>query len=659
MNDHAMLLQHVLAKTEFHAFQDAEIILAEPIRKFCIRLKEKWIKSHREEERFIKYNASWLKNSLCFSSKALNCTVQETESRHSYEKTTFCDLSDRHKRRRTEQLRENNSEELFFATKMKMQASGNLDIAKILTFLMENPDRVSMVREFCEGKYKENLVPYSNEKALAIMLALKLSQSKYLALRKLSIEDGTNRYPSYHNVLAAKKECYPPEQDMVITETYAEIKLQALLDLTVKRLLKMLKIDMHEPCKLTFICKWGFDGASGQSIYKQKFVNTSSTSDCDKPIDSSIFVTLLVPLRLIGENDIVLWENKQPSSTKYCRPVKFHFQSETAEIIKAEHERMEMAINNLTPTSLSANVVIEHQLLLTMIDGKICSTLAGFSSMKCYICGATPKEMNNLEIVSQKPCESEHYKFGISSLHAWIRCMEFLLHISYNLNVKKWSVRSVEDKAKKDNRKRKIQQEFRKRLGLLVDVIKQGVGNTNDGNTARRFFENPSVTADITGLDETVVKNFAIILQTIASGQQIDANKFDNFAKNLARLVVEKYPWYNMPASVHKILIHGGEIVKHALVPIGQLSEEAIEARHKEIRYFRQDHSRKINRKLANADILHMLLITSDPFISSLKPVVKKRKEKQLFPETLNLLINVEANTEGNEEIEESEDESE
>jgi len=71
-----------------------------------------------------------------------------------------------------------------------------------------------------------------------------------------------------------------------------------------------------------------------------------------------------------------------------------------------------------------------------MIDGKICSTLAESLSMKCYIC-ATPKEMNNLHLISKKSLETEHYKFGMSSLHARIRCMKFLLNISYNLRIKK------------------------------------------------------------------------------------------------------------------------------------------------------------------------------------------------------------------------------
>lgn len=36
-----------------------------------------------------------------------------------------------------------------------------------------------------------------------------------------------------------------------------------------------------------------------------------------------------------------------------------------------------------------------------------------------------------------------------------------------------------------------------------------------------------------------------------------------------------------MTSTMHKILIHGAVITKNALLPIGQLSEEAAEARNK------------------------------------------------------------------------------
>lgn len=94
-----------------------------------------------------------------------------------------------------------------------------------------------------------------------------------------------------------------------------------------------------------------------------------------------------------------------------------------------------------------------------------------------------------------------------------------------------------------------------------------------------------------------------------------------------------------MSPTVHKILIHGAEIIKYAIVPIGQLSEEALEARHKEFRKYRLQHTRKINRKATNEDILHHLLLTSDPIISNLRHNLVESKEKNLFPEVWDLFV--------------------
>lgn len=41
-------------------------------------------------------------------------------------------------------------------------------------------------------------------------------------------------------------------------------------------------------------------------------------------------------------------------------------------------------------------------------------------------------------------------------------------------------------------------------MGLLVDVAKAGIGNTNDGNTSRRFFLDPK-SAEITGVDSRLI----------------------------------------------------------------------------------------------------------------------------------------------------------
>lgn len=85
-----------------------------------------------------------------------------------------------------------------------------------------------------------------------------------------------------------------------------------------------------------------------------------------------------------------------------------------------------------------------------------------------------------------------------------------------------------------------------------------------------------------------------------------------------------------LSASVHKILIHGPAIIRSCLVPIGELSEEAAEARNKDIKSFRRKHTRKISRVLTNTDLFNRLLLSSDPFISGQRKLPCKQKSKLL-----------------------------
>lgn len=173
--------------------------------------------------------------------------------------------------------------------------------------------------------------------------------------------------------------------------------------------------------------------------------------------------------------------------------------------------------------------------------------------------------------------------------------------------------------------KKNIITKFRQQTGLLVDTVRQGSGNSNDGNTARRFFKNPKQASEITGVNQALIYRFSVILQAISCGYSVNTEKFRKYAFETAELFVKLYEWYNMPASVHKILIHGADVMETLLLPIGLLSEEALEARHKECRYFRQHNARKTSRKNNVEDLLHALLLTSDMVISSKRPLPKKK----------------------------------
>jgi len=62
-----------------------------------------------------------------------------------------------------------------------------------------------------------------------------------------------------------------------------------------------------------------------------------------------------------------------------------------------------------------------------------------------------------------------------------------------------------------------------------------------------------------------------------------------------------------MPASVHKILLHGSEIISTALLPIWQLFEEAQEARNKDLKKFRESFARKFSREETDKDLMRRL----------------------------------------------------
>lgn len=152
----------------------------------------------------------------------------------------------------------------------------------------------------------------------------------------------------------------------------------------------------------------------------------------------------------------------------------------------------------------------------------------------------------------------------------------------------------------------------------------------------RHDFEDSKFAADTTGVDERLIKRFRVILVAMCSGEKIDTNKFRIYADETYKLYTSLYNWYHMPTSVHKVLLHGADIINFFNLPIGFYSEEAQEARNKDFRNIREHQTRKSSRQNTNEDILHWMLITSDPLISSMRTFAPK-KHFEFEEDVLNL----------------------
>ena len=115
--------------------------------------------------------------------------------------------------------------------------------------------------------------------------------------------------------------------------------------------------------------------------------------------------------------------------------MKLEYCKETANVSRAENEYWQSQIQTLESHNISLRglrVTITFEMYLTMVDGKVISALTETaSSQRCVLCGVTPKDMNDLQLVRQLSPRNEHFQFGLSTLHAWIRLFECIVHIGY------------------------------------------------------------------------------------------------------------------------------------------------------------------------------------------------------------------------------------
>lgn len=75
-------------------------------------------------------------------------------------------------------------------------------------------------------------------------------------------------------------------------------------------------------------------------------------------------------------------------------------------------------------------------------------------------------------------------------------------------------------------------------------------------------------------------------------------------------------------------------------LPIGQLSEDALEGRHKDAWNYRESHTRKTSRSHTNKDLITILLLTSDPLISTIRS--RNKQKKDIIDPILNEYFNLE-----------------
>ena len=627
------------------------------MRNLLSQYKRRMSQAHRTTSRFEEQSGSWFDKRLSFPCSWFPETqtepgeqpvdmaeedLPEEPCSSSSQTKTWEEKTRWSKRREVSDVSNIPTKKLLFAATIASRREGDKELTRLLRQAAISPARPSKIMK-AYGTSKEGR-PYTPEEALAQLLDEGLSKATYENIRRRNISLGWKINPPYSHLLEAKGRCRPPSACLKLTEVSAEVPLQALLEHTAIRIVELQEeviLQYHCSTKEStneaqLICTWGFDGSSSQSNYKQAFQN----DDAD---DSSMFATTVVPLRLVTPEGHVLWNNRTPQSVRFCRPLHLRFTKETREEIKSEKFQVEKEIEELEEVCVDMEeghkIVIRFALFLTVIDGKVLSAITDTrSSLACPLCGALPSSFNKTA-ASFVP-NPQSLKYGISPLHAWIRMLEFCLHLSYKLEIRNWQARGQVNKDRVKKKKEDVQKWMKEALGLIVDVPKQGAGTSNDGNTARRAFEKWGVFASLLGLDPQFVEGLQVLLIAMSCQLPLNSKRFGDFCSSLKERYISLYPWYYMPVTAHKILVHGADIIEASALPLGMMAEDAAESRNKLYRQDRLFHARKTTRKENLKDVFNRAMDTSDPFISSMSLAYRQeaRVRKPLPVEVVELL---------------------
>lgn len=471
-----------------------------------------------------------------------------------------------------------------------------------------------------------------------------------------------NKMPCYETLLEEGiKPCCPEDQHLHVDDTKVKMDLQALVNHTAKRIVKIKEKEIVEYLdstgKLTenliLLSSWGLDGSSAYSQYYH------STSD---PDNTDILATVTTPLRLsaASEPSKIHWRNLMPQSIRFCRPIEFEFIRDTNEVRLEKKREMEAEMRNLEPVKVDLPngkfVSIDFDFIRCQSDENTADTETS-PTQCCSICGATPTEMTNWNAEAFTPKQGIK-EITFSPLRAWMEFLECLLHITYRLQFKKWQV-TKHYKDQYETRKAEIHQQMWEKL--KVD-LKRAHGTGTTGNACRKAFSNPKELSQILEIDEELIVMFRNILIAITCQQSMEPKLFKDFCTQAYQRYLELYSWFKMPAAVHKVLAHGAEILTNSPpVPLGVFREPVKEENIKEFyKRHRELNSKKCSRQANMKDVFIRVMKISDPLVSSCS--LEKRREHEVFLElpieVKNLLLFREvANTTSRPIVEDEDDE--
>ena len=259
-----------------------------------------------------------------------------------------------------------------------------------------------------EESEKISISKMTAEEGLGFLLRQNLTKAQYQAIRFQSKEKGADIWPPYHQVQDVKTQCRP--DSIEVADHSAFVPLQELLNHSLHRILvsepnieqEMIGLAEENGQQLSaeLIFKLGFDGSGSHHRHMQ------ADQSGDHPSVKSLVSTQMVPLQIQVESEIhgfpttnKLWVSPFPNHPHACRPSRLSFEVENQATILKEFERLSTELKNLEVLTISQNplITVSFKGILSMIDGKVASSITNNNTSRCLVCDASSQEMADNE----------------------------------------------------------------------------------------------------------------------------------------------------------------------------------------------------------------------------------------------------------------------
>jgi len=575
----------------------------------------------------------------------------EPSTSRGVKRTSFDNASNRTKRRRLNELADSVKE-----------AGGSLIATLNLALRLSKQQRkiegVKMLKRYIKACEEDKDFPTLNSSkkqldldvAIGTMVYNNLSRNQYSSIQQVvKRECEASVFPPLNKMLIAKKACYP--ENLIVDVTQAYVPVKDLAFHSTKRCIDANKEEMYAKInnlpsssnpkiiRAEMIVTWGLDGTTAQKQYNQ-----GNSKDNQIVKDNSLITVSMTMHQLRLQDGNVLWDNDKSQSVFSVRPIMLKFAKETKITSKKLHDEIQSQIDKLSPEKfLCEDVTLEisHSFYCTEIDGKVYSDITETPSYAvCQCCGATPNEMSDCKNLKNDRFKNTHRKFkrenlrfSLQPMHTATNVVNKLYEISIRKHVQKHSkqLTAEENKLIKEETKvvkRAMWNAFKVRIR---ETRQGGVGTSDTAKVARKVLSNPVLLAETLELDVELVTRISVILAQIRSRDPVKS--LDEFEKNCTetyKMFLDKYSWFKVPVSLHRVLAHGRDYMEALPLPLGRMSEEAAESQNKLLRNDREFRARKTSRIDNLTDVIHRRYITSDPVIhKKYMDVMNKRSKKR------------------------------